>query len=338
VPRWTRSVVIALALVGLTTAITAPAAATSASAVVAAINAERSARGLPPLTAYADASMALRATDDLIASGGYHGLWSTSVAWYRERGVRPRSENQGRGTAAAGSAASIAAAWSASPGHARNQFDPEVTHVAAAARTVGSTTYYTVHFVIAGATAAGSSPRPDPEPAPAPQAAPAPAAASRPAPDVAPTATSDEPVTVPPPAAPRAEEAVAPAPDTTLAEEPVLATADPVATPDPEPLEVAELVLPDRVAPPATPAPAPAPATQRPGATPGSDEPGHDRSDGIPQAAPSRSDSALAALEPGRSSEDGGSRPLVGPLALLTALAVAAPAVRRRATAVVDRG
>ena len=183
-----------------------PAFATSASAIIKAVNAERTARGLAPLAAFGDNSMAKRSNDAFVATGELHGRFKEASSWYRSNGATSVAENQARFPESSGSAKSVAKAWSDSAGHAANQFNKNATHIAAAVTTTGGNVYYTVHILEARSRTSDPEPEPAPKPKPAPKPPPkepapepqAPAKPAQPAPPSEPVAdASPAPVPVP---------------------------------------------------------------------------------------------------------------------------------------------
>ena len=186
------------------------------SAFVAAINQERKAAGVAPLSVAGDLTSVARKHSKVMADADnlhHNPNLGGAVSGWKKVG-----ENVGRGP----SVGSIHSAFMSSSGHRENILSPEWTQVGVGVVVAGSQVWVTEVFRLpAGATAPAPkpAPAPEPEPAPKPKPTPEPAPKAKAAPSGAPE---------PAPAAPPEPE---PAPE-------------PAATPEPVPHEVLEIPLP----------------------------------------------------------------------------------------------
>lgn len=139
----------------------APAQARSQGELFAAVNDARNARGLAPVAAYQDTTMATRANEHAIETGTFHGLHNDAFGWYRERGATRFRENQANFPETGASAFAVVEAWLDSPGHADNLLATDVSHAAIAVRTVpgdpSDRTYFTLQLVDDGGTGEASA-------------------------------------------------------------------------------------------------------------------------------------------------------------------------------------
>lgn len=203
---WCFVLFVVTAAVGVT--FPAPAHATSAGAIIDAVNAERASRGLPTLQTYGDTTMAIHANDVFVETGEPHGARSTVAAWYLDGGADSFRENQANFPTGQTSAGAIVAAWLISDDHAANLLAADATHIVAAVRASDGRTYVTVHVLTYGSAAPPSdpdddeddeeaedepAPAPAPEPQPDPEPEPVAPADPEPAPEEAP---ADEPEAV----------------------------------------------------------------------------------------------------------------------------------------------
>ena len=198
-----------------------PAFAVSGHAVIDAVNSERAARGLAALQPYSDTSQVSRANGHLATTNSFHGLAGEVGPWYLSNGATSFAENQAYRDTGSASATAFAKMWTGSPGHAKNQFNPEATHIAAAVTSAGGIVYATVHLLRIPKASTSSTPPPPPEAAPDPEPEPAAPPKKKAEPKAEPQATTTTPAPADP--APPNDDAAPEPPD----EAPVV--------PDPEP-------------------------------------------------------------------------------------------------------
>lgn len=180
------SAIVTVLLAGVMLVWAAPPA--SAGSVIDAINGARAERGLAPLAHFGEDTVVREANDSFVESGREHGTVSEAAQWYFDRGASAFRENQAILPDSIASPSSVVQVWLASEEHAANLLAPEVTHVAAASRSSGDRTFYTVHLLVGG-----PDPAPPPPPPPPPEPAPEPPEATPPPPAEPPAAepTSD---------------------------------------------------------------------------------------------------------------------------------------------------
>ena len=196
---------VALAAWSVVVLLPASAMATSAGSIIDAVNAARAERGLAQLQHYGDDTKAVEANEHFITTGQGHGTVAAASQWYFDRGADGFRENQAIIPDGVASGASVVDSWRASQQHADNLYAADVTHIAAAVRSSGGRTYYTVHILAHGSVpppgssssdggggseagggrseASEDPPEPEPEPEPEPVPDPEPAPGPEPAPD-----------------------------------------------------------------------------------------------------------------------------------------------------------